>query len=66
MPLGSQAKGQSATTAISGRRSARARAAVDFAVPRSPRISTPPIALLMAFRIRARFMRSWPTMAVKG
>ena len=65
-PLGSQENGQSATTSISGSSAARARAAVDLAVPRSPRISTPPMPLLMAFRIRARFMRSWPTMAVKG
>ena len=66
MPLGSQEKGQSATTSISGSSAARARAAVDLAVPRSPRISTPPMLLLIAFRISARFMRSWPTMAVKG
>jgi hypothetical protein len=65
-PLGSQLNGQSATTSISGRRAARARAAVDLAVPRSPRMSTPPMALLIAFKIRARFMRSWPTIAVKG
>jgi hypothetical protein len=37
-----------------------------LAVPRSPRISTPPMLLLIAFRINACFMRSWPTMAVKG
>jgi hypothetical protein len=29
-------------------------------------MSTPPMALLIAFKIRARFMRSWPTIAVKG
>ena len=41
-------------------------AAVDLAVPRSPRINTPPICGLIAFRIKARFMRSCPTIAVKG
>ena len=35
----------------------RARAAVDFAVPRSPRINTPPILVSMAFNINARRIR---------
>jgi hypothetical protein len=65
-PFGSHANGQSATTWISGSSAASARAAVDLAVPRSPRISTPPMPLLMALRMRARFILSWPTMAVKG
>jgi len=43
-----------------------ARAAVDFAVPRSPRIKTPPIRGLTAFNTSARRMRSWPTIAVNG
>jgi len=51
---------------MSGSRAARARAAVDLAVPRSPRMSTPPIWGLMAFSIRARRIFSWPTMALKG
>ncbi len=41
-----------------GQQGGQARAAVDFAVPRSPRINTPPICGLMAFRSRARFIRS--------
>ena len=45
---------------------ASARAAVDLAVPLSPRMSTPPISGLMAFRIKPRFIGAWPTMAVKG
>jgi hypothetical protein len=63
---GSQENGQPDTTSISGSSAANARAAVDLAVPRSPRISTPPMLLEIAFKISARFMRSWPTMAVKG
>jgi hypothetical protein len=39
---------------------------VDFAVPRSPRIKTPPIRGLTALRIRARNIRSCPTMAENG
>ena len=49
-----------------GAGSARARAAVDLAVPRSPRISTPPMRGLTALRMSARRIRFWPTMAVKG
>jgi hypothetical protein len=45
------------TTSISGSSAASARAAVDFAVPRSPRISTPPIRELIALRTSARFIR---------
>ncbi len=63
---GSQPNGQSEITSISGSRADSARAAVDFAVPRSPRINTPPICEEIAFRIRARFIFSWPTMAVNG
>ena len=55
---GSQPKRQSLTTATCGSRAARARAAVDLAVPRSPRINTPPMRGSTAFKTRARFMRS--------
>ncbi|KAA3656893.1 MAG: hypothetical protein DWQ04_29705, partial [Chloroflexi bacterium] len=50
----------------SGSKAASARDAVDFAVPRSPRIRTPPICGLTAFRINARIIFSCPTMAVNG
>ena len=40
---GSQPKRQSLTTFTKGNKAARARAAVDLAVPRSPRINTPPM-----------------------
>src|SRR5205823_4437383 len=63
---GSQPKWQPSTTSCSGSSRARARTAVDLPVPFSPRISTPPIVGTMAFRIRASFIDSWPTMAVKG
>ena len=63
---GSQPYRQSRTRAIAGRRSARARTAVDFPVPRWPIISTPPIFGSITFRSRANFISSWPTMAVKG
>ena len=41
-------------------------AAVDFAVPFSPRINTPPMRGLIAFNTSARFSRSWPTRALNG
>ena len=41
-----------------GASAARARTAVDLAVPRSPRINTPPMSGLIALSINARFMRS--------
>ena len=50
----------------SGSRAARERTAVDLAVPFLPRISTPPMRVLTALRINARFIAVWPTMAVKG
>ena len=59
-------KRQPATASMSGSSPARARTAVDLAVPRSPRISTPPIAGLTALRTRAVFIWSWPTRAVNG
>src|SRR3982074_3695176 len=51
---------------MSGRRRARARTAVDLAVPFSPRMRTPPMAGLTALSSSASRIRSWPTMAVKG
>ena len=49
-----------------GSRLASARTAVDFAVPFSPRTSTPPTSGEMAFTSRASFRSSWPTMAENG
>ena len=63
---GSQMKRQSLTTRTLGSKAARARAAVDLAVPRSPRMSTPPMRGSTALSTRARRMRSWPTIAVNG
>ncbi len=63
---GSQPKWQSTTTFTLGSKAARARAAVDLAVPRSPRIRTPPMRGSTALRIRARRMRCCPTIAVNG
>jgi len=51
---------------ISGKRLARARTAVDLAVPFSPLIKTPPIFGFITLRIRDAFILSCPTMAVKG
>jgi hypothetical protein len=64
--LESQLKRHPETTCTFGSKAANARAAVDFAVPLSPRINTPPIRGLIAFRINARSIRSCPTIAVKG
>src|SRR5215208_3455444 len=63
---GSQPKRQSFTTFTLGSSAARAREAVDLAVPRSPRIKTPPIRVSTALRMSARRMRSCPTIAVNG
>jgi len=63
---GSQPKRQPSIASSSGRRAAKARAAVDLAVPRSPRMSTPPMRGSTALSTRARRMRSCPTIAVKG
>src|ERR1700686_4947907 len=49
-----------------GRRLGSARTAVDLAVPRSPRMRTPPIAGLIALWTSAVFIASCPTSAVKG
>ena len=64
--LGLSPKRQPATTCCSGRSRASARTAVDLPVPFSPRIRTPPMLGLIALRTRAIFIRSWPTMALKG
>src|SRR3954470_24809597 len=45
---------------------ASARAAVDLAVPFSPRTRTPPILGLIELSTRPSFIRSWPTRAVNG
>src|ERR1700694_187116 len=63
---GSQPKWQPSTTLCSGRSLASARTAVDLPVPFSPRMRTPPIVGTIAFKIRASFIDSWPTIAVKG
>src|SRR5215216_7091027 len=64
--FGSQPKRQSFTTFTLGSNAANARAAVDLAVPRSPRIKTPPMRVSTAFKMSARRMRSCPTIAVNG
>ena len=63
---GSQEKGQSATTSISGRSAARPRTAVDLPVPLGPTTSTPPTAGLTALSRSAVFRRSCSTSAVNG
>ncbi len=45
---------------------ARPRTAVDFAVPFSPRISTPPISGRTAHNTNASRSRSCPTIALNG
>jgi hypothetical protein len=51
---------------MGGRRAGRARTAVDLAVPRWPRINTPPMVGSTAVRRMARFISSCPTIAEKG
>ena len=63
---GSALKRQPATTSISGSNGASARTAVDFAVPRSPRTSTPPMRGSTAQASSASPSASCPTIAVKG
>src|SRR3954468_24696775 len=63
---GSQENRHPGTTSTGGRISVSARTAVDFAVPFSPRISTPPIAGEIAARISASWRSSMPTTAVNG
>ena len=55
-----------AMTSMGGSTEARARTMVDFAVPFSPRTSTPPIAGEIVERVRASAMSSEPTTALKG
>src|SRR3974377_1888708 len=63
---GWQWKGQPVTMGMGGRSAARPRAAVDLAVPFSPRTSTPPRRGLMALRIRAFLSNSWHTRRANG
>jgi hypothetical protein len=49
-----------------GNKAAKDRTAVDFPVPRSPKINTPPTDGSIAAMIIARFISSWPTMAENG
>src|ERR671917_110675 len=51
---------------MGGRSLASARTAVDFAVPFSPRTSTPPTSGETALRSKASLRSSCPTMAEKG
>ena len=53
-------------TSISGSNAANDRTAVDFAVPFLPRIRTPPILGFIVLSKRARFIASWPTIALNG
>src|SRR5437868_7553059 len=64
--VGSQPKWQPSTTSCSGSSLASPRTAVDLPVPFSPRMSTPPMVGTIAFRIRASFIESCPTIAVNG
>ena len=63
---GEQENRQPATTSTGGSTAVSARTAVDFAVPFSPRTSTPPIAGEMALRISASRMSSIATTALNG
>ena len=51
---------------ISGNKSAKARIVVDFPVPRSPIIITPPILGSITFNCKANFISSCPIIAAKG
>ncbi len=63
---GEHEKRQPATTSTGGRTAVSARTAVDFAVPFSPRTSTPPIAGEIALRMSASRMSSMATTALNG
>jgi len=63
---GSQPKRQPAMASSSGRSAAKARAAVDLAVPRSPRMSTPPMRGSTALSTRARRSAFLPYNGGKG
>src|SRR6185312_1234004 len=57
---------QPETTSTDGRTAVSPRTVVDFAVPFSPRTSTPPMPGEIALRMRARRMSSMPTTALNG
>ena len=63
---GSQENRQSGTTVTAGSSAASARTAVDFAVPFSPRTSTPPTPGCTALSSNASRRSSWPTTAENG
>src|SRR5438270_6847737 len=63
---GSQLYAQPRTDVSGGRRSARARTAVDLPVPRWPMTRTPPTDGETTFSSSASFISSCPTTAVKG
>jgi hypothetical protein len=63
---GSLEKRSPATTSMGGSTAASARTIVDFAVPFSPRTSTPPMFGEIVVRTRASAMSSEPTTAEKG
>src|SRR5690606_6072346 len=63
---GSHENRHSSTTVICGNSAAWARTVVDFAVPFSPRTSTPPIDGDTAHRVRASARSSEPTTAPNG
>ena len=63
---GANAKASPAAAATGGSSGARPRTAVDFAVPRSPRTSTPPTSGATALTSSASTSASWPTIALSG
>ncbi len=63
---GSQRNLHPFTYSISGNTCARDLTAVDLAVPFSPLIRTPPTPGSTMLRMRALFISSWSTIAVKG
>ena len=63
---GANANGSPAAAVTGGSSGASARTAVDFAVPRSPRTSTPPTSGATALTSSASISASWPTMADSG
>ena len=60
---GANANGSPAAAVTGGSSGASARTAVDFAVPRSPRTSTPPTSGATALTSSASISASWPTIA---
>nr|AFK46557.1 unknown [Lotus japonicus] len=63
---GSELYGSAATTLISGSKSTRDLTVVDFPVPLSPMIITPPILGSITLRRRQSFISSCPTIAANG